>query len=148
MDIQWLYGFIGILSGILLGGGVVWFSLQQRLADKNRLLQDNIAQLALLDETRRQAAYWQQAREQSEQSLENARHISAQQEAEIRELTTRLEESRLAAEEKQRLLLNSEQRLNTQFENLASRIFEQSGRRTDELNRQSLSMLLRRSVNS
>ena len=34
MDIQWLYGFIGILSGILLGGGVVWFSLQQRLADK------------------------------------------------------------------------------------------------------------------
>lgn len=51
MDIQWLYGFIGILSGILLGGGVVWFSLQQRLADKNRLLQDNIAQLALLDET-------------------------------------------------------------------------------------------------
>ncbi|HDS3819171.1 DNA recombination protein RmuC [Morganella morganii] len=143
MDIQWLYGFIGILSGILLGGGVVWFSLQQRLADKNRLLQDNIAQLALLDETRRQAAYWQQAREQSEQSLENARHISAQQEAEIRELTTRLEESRLAAEEKQRLLLNSEQRLNTQFENLAARIFEQSGRRTDELNRQSLSMLLR-----
>ncbi|WP_436410437.1 DNA recombination protein RmuC [Morganella morganii] len=128
---------------MLLGGGVVWFSLQQRLTDKNRLLQDNIAQLALLDETRRQAAYWQQAREQSEQSLENARHISAQQEAEIRELTTRLEESRLAAEEKQRLLLNSEQRLNTQFENLASRIFEQSGRRTDELNRQSLSMLLR-----
>ncbi|WP_413496156.1 DNA recombination protein RmuC [Morganella psychrotolerans] len=142
MDIQWLYGFIGILSGVLLGGGIVWFSLQQRLAEKNRMLNENTGQLAVLEETRRQAVYWQHSHEQSEQALQNARNISAQQEAEIRELSTRLEESRLAAEEKQRLLLNSEQRLNTQFENLAARIFEQNGRRTDELNRQSLSLLL------
>ena len=48
----------------------------------------------------------------------------------------------MAAEEKQRLLINSEQRLTTQFENLANRIFEHSGRKVDEQNKQSLDRLL------
>ncbi len=70
------------------------------------------------------------------------REINSAQEAELREVTIRLEETRLATEEKQRLLLNSEQRLTTQFENLANRIFEQTGRRADEQNKQSLDRLL------
>ncbi|STD49865.1 DNA recombination protein rmuC [Edwardsiella tarda] len=58
------------------------------------------------------------------------REVNSAQEAELREVTIRLEETRMGAEEKQRLLLNAEQRLNVQFENLANRIFEHSGRRS------------------
>ncbi len=76
------------------------------------------------------------------QELRALREANGAQEAELREVTIRLEETRLAAEEKQRLLINSEQRLTTQFENLANRIFEHSGRRVDEQNQQSLDKLL------
>ena len=85
---------------------------------------------------------WQTEYDNLNQELRLLREINASQEAEIRELTIRLEETRLSAEEKQRLLINSEQRLNTQFENLANRIFEQSGYRIEQQNRQSLDNLL------
>lgn len=85
---------------------------------------------------------WQTEYDNLNQELRLLREINSSQEAEIRELTIRLEETRLSAEEKQRLLINSEQRLNTQFENLANRIFEQSGYRIEQQNRQSLDNLL------
>lgn len=100
------------------------------------------SQLAVANEKIEQSAYWRVECEQLNQELRAQREINSVQESELREVTTRLEESRLAAEEKQRLLINSELRLNTQFENLANRIFEQTGRRTDEQNRQSLNTLL------
>lgn len=86
--------------------------------------------------------HWRNEAEQLNRELRNQLEINSAQEAELREVTIRLEETRLAAEEKQRLLVNSEQRLNTQFENLANRIFENSGRRVDEQNRQSLNSLI------
>ncbi|VTR60621.1 DNA recombination protein rmuC [Serratia fonticola] len=76
------------------------------------------------------------------QELRAQREVNSAQEAELREVTIRLEETRMAAEEKQRLLISSEQRLTTQFENLANRIFENSGRKVDEQNKQSLDRLL------
>ncbi|MGL9760009.1 MAG: DNA recombination protein RmuC [Symbiopectobacterium sp.] len=79
---------------------------------------------------------------QLNQELRVLREANGAQEAELREVTIRLEETRLSAEEKQRLLINSEQRLTTQFENLANRIFEHSGRRVDEQNQHSLDKLL------
>lgn len=85
---------------------------------------------------------WREECEKLNQELRMLRDVNSSQEAEIRELTIRLEETRLSAEEKQRLLINSEQRLNTQFENLANRIFEQSNRKVDQQNRQSLDSLL------
>lgn len=85
---------------------------------------------------------WREEYEKINQEVRMLREINSSQEAEIRELTIRLEETRLSAEEKQRLLINSEQRLNTQFENLANRIFEQSGHKVDQQNRQSLDSLL------
>jgi DNA recombination protein RmuC len=87
-------------------------------------------------------AHWQSECEQLNQELRAQREINSAQEAELREVATRLDETRLAAEDKQRLLINSEQRLNSQFENLANRIFEQTGRRADEQNKQSLDKLL------
>lgn len=86
--------------------------------------------------------HWRSETEQLTRELRNQLEINSAQEAELREVTIRLEETRMAAEEKQRLLVNSEQRLNTQFGNLANRIFENSNRRVDEQNRQSLHGLI------
>ncbi|QLK59520.1 DNA recombination protein RmuC [Enterobacteriaceae bacterium Kacie_13] len=86
--------------------------------------------------------HWQNECEQLNQELRAQREINSAQEAELREVSTRLDETRMAAEDKQRLLINSEQRLSSQFENLANRIFEQNGRRADEQNKQSLDKLL------
>ncbi len=86
--------------------------------------------------------HWRSETEQLTREIRNQLEINSAQEAELREVTIRLEETRMAAEEKQRLLVNSEQRLNAQFENLANRIFENSNRRVDEQNRQSLHGLI------
>ncbi|WP_420864688.1 DNA recombination protein RmuC [Photorhabdus australis] len=127
---------------MLGGGAIVWFCVYQRIQQQELEFRELNSQLAVANEKLEQLAYWRVECEQLNQELRAQREINSVQESELREVTTRLEESRLAAEEKQRLLINSELRLNTQFENLANRIFEQAGRRTDEQNRQSLSSLL------
>ncbi|HDL8062423.1 TPA: DNA recombination protein RmuC [Yersinia enterocolitica] len=110
---------------------------------QSELEQRNLhSQLAANAEKLQQLAHWRNECEQLNQELRAQREVNGAQEAELREVTIRLEETRLTAEEKQRLLLNSEQRLTTQFENLANRIFEQTGRRADEQNKQSLDRLL------
>ncbi|WP_420875385.1 DNA recombination protein RmuC [Photorhabdus aegyptia] len=121
---------------------LVWFSVHQRIQQQELELRKLGSQLAVANEKLEQSAYWRVECEQLNQELRAQREVNSVQESELREVTTRLEESRFAAEEKQRLLINSELRLNTQFENLANRIFEQTGRRTDEQNRQSLNTLL------
>ncbi|WP_240000841.1 MULTISPECIES: DNA recombination protein RmuC [unclassified Photorhabdus] len=133
---------IGTFGGLLGGVILVWFSVHQRIQQQELELRKLDSQLAVANEKIEQSAYWRVECEQLNQELRAQREINSVQESELREVTTRLEESRLAAEEKQRLLINSELRLNTQFENLANRIFEQTGRRTDEQNRQSLNTLL------
>nr|WP_240043019.1 DNA recombination protein RmuC [Photorhabdus luminescens] len=133
---------IGAFGGLLGGGILVWFSVHQRIQQQELELRKLDSQLAVANEKLEQSAYWRAECEQLNQELRTQREVNSVQESELREVTTRLEESRLAAEEKQRLLINSELRLNTQFENLANRIFEQTGHRTDEQNRQSLNTLL------
>nr|WP_238591670.1 DNA recombination protein RmuC [Photorhabdus thracensis] len=133
---------IGVLGGLLGGGALVWLSIHQRIQQQELELRELSSQLAVANEKLEQSVYWRAECEQLNQELRAQREVNNVQESELREVTTRLEESRLAAEEKQRLLINSELRLNTQFENLANRIFEQTGRRTDEQNRQSLNSLL------
>ncbi|ADP11100.1 DNA recombination protein [Erwinia sp. Ejp617] len=98
--------------------------------------------LAAAEEKLHHLEHWRSETEQLTRELRTQLEINSAQEAELREVTIRLEETRMAAEEKQRLLVNSEQRLNAQFENLANRIFENSGRRVDEQNRQSLHGLI------
>lgn len=142
MDIQWLYMLIGGLGGLLGGGIFVWLSVQQRLQQKEQELRELYSQLAVSHEKLEQAHYWRTECDQLNQELLAQREINSVQEAELRELSIRLEETRLAAEEKQRLLISSEQRLSTQFENLANRIFEQNRLRTDEYHRQNLNHLL------
>lgn len=116
MDIQLLYGIIGLLGGVLVGGIAVWWLIQQRLAEKENLLRENYTQLAVAQQKALVIPSLQQQIAHLEQELRAQREIITSQEAELREVTTRWEESRISAEEKQRLLLNSEQRLATQFE--------------------------------
>ncbi|MFZ4834970.1 DNA recombination protein RmuC [Rouxiella sp. Mn2063] len=115
---------------------------QQHLRQLEQELRALDSRYAASQEKLQLLAHWQSECEQLNQELRAQREINSAQEAELREATTRLDETRLAAEDKQRLLINSEQRLTSQFENLANRIFEQSGRRADEQNKQSLDKLL------
>ncbi|CNI21981.1 DNA recombination protein RmuC [Yersinia ruckeri] len=115
---------------------------EQTLQENALELRNLHSQLAAANEKLQQLGHWRNECEQLNQELRAQREVNSAQEAELREVTIRLEETRLAAEEKQRLLMNSEQRLTTQFENLANRIFDQTGRRTDEQNKQSLDKLL------
>jgi DNA recombination protein RmuC len=89
-----------------------------------------------------QNAHWRDECELLNNELRSLREINTSLEADLREVSTRLESSQLHAEDKIRQMVNSEQRLSEQFENLANRIFEHSNRRVDEQNRQSLHGLL------
>ncbi|MCV9879069.1 DNA recombination protein RmuC [Brenneria izbisi] len=115
---------------------------EQRLRQNELELRNVHVQLSASHERLQQLGQLRDECSQLNQELRTLREINRAQEAELREVTIRLEETRMAAEEKQRLLVNSEQRLTTQFENLANRIFEHSGRKVDEQNKQSLDRLL------
>ncbi|MDV5226997.1 MULTISPECIES: DNA recombination protein RmuC [Providencia] len=142
MDTSLLYGVIGALGGILVGGLAVWLSIAQKLSQKEQDLQQLHRQLAASDEKNTHLSEWKNEYERLDQELRTLRDINREQEAELREITTRFEQNQLANEEKQRLLQNSEQRLTTQFENLANRIFEQSERRASEQQQKSLIAML------
>lgn len=115
---------------------------RQQLLQREQELRQLHGSLSAAQEKLQQLDYWRSECEQLNRELRNQLEVNSAQEAELREVTIRLEETRFAAEEKQRLLTNSEQRLSAQFENLANRIFENSGRRVDEQNRQSLNSLI------
>lgn len=100
------------------------------------------AQLLVTSGQLEQAQRWQSDCQRLDDELRELRKSASEQAAELREKTIRLEMDRQHASEKQQQLRESEQRLTVQFENLASRIFENSQRRIDEQNRHSLGGLL------
>lgn len=142
MDTSLLYAVIGALSGILVGGLATWFSIAQKIAQKDQELQQLNRQLAASDEKSIHLAQWKEEYDRLDQELRTQRDINREQEAELREVVTRFEQNQLANEEKQRILQNSEQRLTAQFENLANRIFEQNERRASEQQQKSLLAML------
>ncbi len=116
--------------------------LQQHTDAQQQELRQLDSALSAAQEKLRHLDHWHNESQQLSRELRNQLEINGAQEVRLREVTTRLEESRQATEEKQRLLIDSEQRLNSQFENLANKIFDHSGRRIDEQNRQSLNALI------
>jgi len=74
--------------------------------------------------------------------LNNNRQKNLELSVDARELKTRLEETKILADEKQKILVQSEQRLTEQFENLANRIFDNNGKKIEQQNQQSLNHLL------
>lgn len=139
MDNSVVLNSLLVLAGLVIGGVVVLLIGQRERYRHSLALQLFEQQV---QQAQQQQTFWQQECTHRDQEIRQLRDNNTALEAELREITTRLEESRLAAAEKQQLLINSEQRLSTQFENLANRIFEQNGRRADEQNRQSLDRLL------
>lgn len=139
----WVLSGIG---GVLVGGLTGWLLASLRAAQQQAVLHEAqrevYGDLAAARQELQLNQHWRDECEQLNRDLRSQLEINSGQEADIRELTTLLEQTRLNADEKQRHMLNSEQRLSEQFENLANRIFEKSGRRVDEQNRQSLNGLL------
>jgi DNA recombination protein RmuC len=140
---------IWVLSGVgiaLLAALMGWLAASLRATQRQALLQEEQRELyGELTAARQELQlnqHWRDECEQLNRELRTQLEINSGQEADIRELTTLLEQTRLNADDKQRQMLNSEQRLSEQFENLANRIFEHSGRKVEEQNRQSLNVLL------
>lgn len=133
---------LALAAGLLVG----WLATKAR-ADQIRadLIEERRELDIALSAARQQLsqeANWRDECELLNNELRSLHSINTSLEADLREVTTRLEATQQHAEDKIRQMINSEQRLSEQFENLANRIFEHSNRRVDEQNRQSLNSLL------
>lgn len=133
---------LALAAGLLVG----WLATKAR-ADQIRadLIEERRELDIALSAARQQLsqeAHWRDECELLNNELRSLHSINTSLEADLREVTTRLEAMQQHAEDKIRQMINSEQRLSEQFENLANRIFEHSNRRVDEQNRQSLNSLL------
>ncbi|WP_294609530.1 DNA recombination protein RmuC [uncultured Gilliamella sp.] len=130
---QWIVIAIGLVSLILV-----------ILLVKSQLTINNMKQLCdvQLDQKKQENLILANKVQQLENELNEYRHQNITQNIKISELKTRLEETLSATHERQTILEQSEQRLTTQFENLANRIFEQSGKKIEQQNKQSLDYLL------
>lgn len=130
---EWIAIIIGIVSFILL---VLALKSQLTINSQNQLFDLQLAQ----KKEENQSLVFQV--KQLEHELAQHRQQNLAQNVKISELKTRLEETLNATHERQTILEQSEQRLTTQFENLANRIFEHSGKKIEQQNRQSLNFLL------
>ncbi|MGC6207396.1 MULTISPECIES: DNA recombination protein RmuC [unclassified Citrobacter] len=143
MDISiMMSAVLALAAGLLVG----WLTTKAR-ADQIRadLIEERRELDIALSAARQQLAqeaHWRDECELLNNELRSLHSINTSLEADLREVTTRLEATQQHAEDKIRQMINSEQRLSEQFENLANRIFEHSNRRVDEQNRQSLNSLL------
>jgi len=130
------------LAGIAIGWLAASYRVAQQRAEQLAEERDVYGELSAAKQQIAQHAHWRDECELLNNELRSLREINSSLEVDLREVTTLLETTRQHGDEKHRLMLNSEQRLSEQFENLANRIFEQSNRRVDEQNRQSLHGLL------
>ncbi|OTQ30620.1 recombinase RmuC [Gilliamella apicola] len=130
---EWVAIILGIVSLILL---ILLVKSQLIINNSNQVFNLQLSQVRQQNQTLTNEV------NQLDTELNQYRQQNIEQFATISELKTRLEETRHAAHERQTILEQSEQRLTTQFENLANRIFEHSGKKIEQQNKQSLNFLL------
>ena len=130
---EWIAIILGIISLILL---ILLVKSQLTINNSNQVFNLQLSQVRQQNQTLTNEV------NQLDTELNQYRQQNIEQFATISELKTRLEETRNAAHERQTILEQSEQRLTTQFENLANRIFEHSGKKIEQQNKQSLNFLL------
>ncbi|PXY99245.1 DNA recombination protein RmuC [Gilliamella apicola] len=130
---EWIAIILGIVSLILL---ILLVKSQLIINNSNQVFNLQLSQVRQENQTLANEV------NQLDTELNQYRQQNIEQFATISELKTRLEETRNAAHERQTILEQSEQRLTTQFENLANRIFEHSGKKIEQQNKQSLNFLL------
>ncbi|WNN48440.1 DNA recombination protein RmuC [Siccibacter colletis] len=142
MEISLLLMVAVALVGALTG----WLGASLRNAQRQAALlaeqRDLYGELSAARQQLAQSEHWRDECALLDNELRSLREINSSLEADLREVSTRLETTRMNADDKLRQMINSEQRLSEQFEILANRIFEQSHRRVEEQNRQSLNGLL------
>lgn len=143
MDISLI---ISAAVALLVGAAFGWLATKSHAdrlrADFTEERHDLEIALNTAEQQLAQNGHWREECDLLNNELRSLREINTSLEADLREVTTRLESTQLHAEDKIRQMVSSEQRLTEQFENLANRIFEHSNRRVDEQNRQSLHGLL------
>ena len=142
MDISILLSVAAAIAGLLIGWLATKSHADRLRADLSEERRELDIELSAARQRLVQNQHWRDECELLNNELRSLREINTSLEADLREVTTRLESTQLHAEDKIRQMINSEQRLSEQFENLANRIFEQSNRRVEEQNRQSLHGLL------
>ncbi|WP_393969571.1 DNA recombination protein RmuC [Kluyvera intermedia] len=142
MDIAVVIYALVALAGIAIGWLAASYRVAHQRAEQLAEERDVYGELSAAKQHIAQNTHWREECELLNNELRSLREINSSLEVDLREVTTLLETTRQHGDEKHRLMLNSEQRLSEQFENLANRIFEQSNRRVDEQNRQSLHGLL------
>lgn len=142
MDISILLSVAAAIAGLLIGWLATKSHADRLRADLTEERRELDIELSAARQRLVQNQHWRDECELLNNELRSLREINTSLEADLREVTTRLESTQLHAEDKIRQMINSEQRLSEQFENLANRIFEQSNRRVEEQNRQSLHGLL------
>jgi len=142
VDISILLSAAAAIAGLLIGWLATKSHADRLRADLTEERRELDIELSAARQRLVQNQHWRDECELLNNELRSLREINTSLEADLREVTTRLESTQLHAEDKIRQMINSEQRLSEQFENLANRIFEQSNRRVEEQNRQSLHGLL------
>lgn len=118
------------------------YDIEQKLQKKSQAIYELHGKLSTAEERLKLLNHYHQKCEKLNNELHVQLHLNHSQELKIQELNIRLEEYKLATEEKQQLFIKSENRLTMQFENLANRIFEQNGRKIDQQNRITLERTL------
>lgn len=142
MEISLLLAGVAALSGVLVG----WLIASLRAAQRTTALlaeqREVYGELSAARQELAQSRHWRDECALLDNELRSLREINSSLEADLREVSTRLETTQINADDKLRQMINSEQRLSEQFEILANRVFDQSHRRVEEQNRQSLNGLL------
>lgn len=136
-----LYALVALI-GVALGWLVASLRNAGQVAGLHNEQREIYGELMAARQQLAQQQHWKSECEQLNRELRSQLQINSSQEADLRELSTLLDQIRAAADDKIRQMHHSEQRLNEQFELLANRIFENSNRRVDEQNRQSLNNIL------
>ncbi|MBB2415494.1 MULTISPECIES: DNA recombination protein RmuC [unclassified Escherichia] len=136
-----VYAIIALVS-VAIGWLFASYQHAQQKAEQLAEREEMVAELSAAKQQITQSEHWREECELLNNEVRSLQSINTSLEADLREVTTRMEAAQQHADDKIRQMINSEQRLSEQFENLANRIFEHSNRRVDEQNRQSLNSLL------
>ncbi|WP_420022260.1 DNA recombination protein RmuC [Blochmannia endosymbiont of Camponotus sp. C-046] len=118
------------------------YNIEQKLQKESQIVYELHGKLSTAEERLKLLDHYHQKCEKLNHELHMQLNLNHAQELKLQELNIRLEEHKLATEEKQKLFIDNENRLTMQFENLANRIFDQSGYKIDKQNRITLEKTL------
>lgn len=132
MDFSIMVYAVIALVGVAIGWLFASYQHAQQKAEQLAEREEMVAELSAAKQQITQSEHWRAECELLNNEVRSLQSINTSLEADLREVTTRMEAAQQHADDKIRQMINSEQRLSEQFENLANRIFEHSNRRVDE----------------